>query len=175
VLCKQIVRDPGYVTFFTNYQSRKGRQLGTHPRAAVVMHWDTLHRQVRIEGPVVQASEAESDAYFASRAWQSRVGAWASQQSQPVVSRETMLQAVTDAAQRFGVPAPGEPGYDDDRDVAILRPPHWGGYQLWAEGVELWCEGDARLHDRARWTRTLSLNAAGGFEPGPWTATRLQP
>jgi pyridoxamine 5'-phosphate oxidase len=175
VLCKQIVADPGYFVFFTNYRSHKGGELAANPRSAAVIHWDALHRQVRLEGPVVQTSAADSDAYFASRPWQSRVGAWASQQSQPVLSRAAMQQAIGAAAARFGVPAPGEPGADEERDVTIPRPPHWGGYQLWADAVELWAEGDARLHDRARWTRTLTPLPAGGFEAGPWTASRLQP
>jgi pyridoxamine 5'-phosphate oxidase len=86
-----------------------------------------------------------------------------------------MLQAMGTAAARFGVPAPGEAGADEEREVVIPRPPHWGGYQLWADSVELWVEGDARLHDRARWTRALTPRAQGGFEAGPWEATRLQP
>jgi pyridoxamine 5'-phosphate oxidase len=175
VLCKQVVSDPGYVVFFTNYASQKGHELAASPRAAVVMHWDTMHRQVRIEGAVVQAPAAESDAYYASRAWQSRVGAWASRQSQPVASRAAFRQTVSETAARFGVPGPGEPGYDEEREIAIPRPAHWGGFHLWAQAVELWCEGDARLHDRARWTRTLIANGHGGFETGPWAATRLQP
>src|ERR1700751_5755216 len=78
VLCKEIVPQPGYVVFYTNYLSSKGQQLAGNQRAAAVMHWDALHRQVRIEGEIVAAPAADSDAYFASRAWQSRVGAWAS-------------------------------------------------------------------------------------------------
>src|ERR1700722_14240289 len=81
VLCKEVHPHPGYVTFFTNYLSRKGSDLAAHPRAAAVIHWDALRRQVRFEGPVTRTTEAESNAYFASRAWQSRIGAWASQQS----------------------------------------------------------------------------------------------
>lgn len=175
VLAKQVIGDPGYVVFFTNYQSRKGSELSANPRAAVVMHWDALQRQVRIEGRVRRAPEPDSDAYFASRPWQSRVGAWASQQSQPIPSYAALREAVGQAAARFGVPAPGEPGYEEDRAVTIPRPSHWGGFQLWADAVELWCAGDARLHDRARWTRALSIGSEGRFEVGPWSATRLQP
>ena len=101
VLCKEIVAQPGYLVFFTNYLSRKGRQLARNPRAAAVIHWDALHRQVRVEGPVVPAPAAASDAYFASRPWQSRVGAWASEQSAPIASREALQKAVTSAAERF--------------------------------------------------------------------------
>jgi pyridoxamine 5'-phosphate oxidase len=175
VLCKEIVPKPGYLVFFTNYLSRKGRQLESSPRAAAVIHWDALHRQVRIEGPVVKAPAADSDAYFASRPWQSQVGAWASEQSAPIASREALLKAVTTTAKRFGVPDPADPTSAGQTDFVIPRPPHWGGYHLWADSVELWVEGEARVHDRARWTRELTRQDDGFFGAGPWTATRLQP
>ncbi len=175
VLCKEICIRPGYVTFYTNYLSRKGLELGRNPRAAAVLYWDTLGRQVRLEGPVSRASPAESDAYFASRPWQARLGAWASAQSMPIASRAQLAQSVDDVARRFGTPSPLA-GEDDapDPGVTIPRPPHWGGYHLWIEVVELWLEGTARLHDRARWQRTLRPSSAG-FETGPWSATRLYP
>jgi pyridoxamine 5'-phosphate oxidase len=175
VLCKEIRPDTGYITFYTNYLSRKGAELSGNARAAAVMYWDVLHRQVRLEGVVSTTTTAESDAYFASRAWQSRIGAWASQQSKPIASRSELERASEQAARRFGVPSPTTS--DDlapDPGVAIPRPPHWGGYHLWVEAVELWTEGVARLHDRARWTRSL-VPAGGGFTGGAWTATRLQP
>ena len=175
VLCKEIVEQPGYLVFFTNYLSRKGRQLKENPRAAAVIHWDALHRQVRIEGPVVQAPPADSDAYFASRPWQSRVGAWASEQSAPVGSREALQKAVASTAARFGVPDPGEAVSEAHDEFVIPRPPHWGGYRLWADSVELWVEGEGRIHDRARWTRELTPQADGFFGVGRWSATRLQP
>jgi pyridoxamine 5'-phosphate oxidase len=175
VLCKDVVPVPGFIVFYTNYLSAKGRQLKGNPRAAAVMHWDALHRQVRIEGPVSQATAAASDAYFASRAWQSRIGAWASAQSEPIASRALLLDAVQDTARRFGAPTPGSPGADDSLKVTIPRPPQWGGYQLWAEAVELWVEGASRIHDRARWTRTVTAGTAGSFRTGAWSATRLQP
>lgn len=175
VLCKEIVAQPGYLVFFTNYLSRKGRQLAGNPRAAAVIHWDALHRQVRVEGPVVKAPAAASDAYFASRPWQSRIGAWASEQSAPVASREAMQKAVTTTAERFGVPDPTQATAEGSTDFQIPRPPHWGGYHLWADCVELWVEGEARIHDRARWTRELTPQADGFFKAGPWSATRLQP
>jgi pyridoxamine 5'-phosphate oxidase len=173
VLCKDIVPKPGYITFYTNYESRKGKELTATPRAAVVMHWDHLHRQARVSGPVTMASGAESDAYFASRHWQSRVGAWASAQSQPVNSRAALMASFGDTAKRLGVPALTD-ARQRDPGVVIPRPPHWGGYRLWAEQVELWVEGDARLHDRAVWNRALSANG-DGFDCGRWTVTRLQP
>ena len=187
VLCKNIVPTPGYLVFFTNYQSRKGRQLAQNPRAAAVMHWDALHRQVRVEGPVVKAPEADSDAYFASRAWQSRLGAWASQQSEPIGSRADLQAAVVAAAKRFGTPVPDAPvdslsanldapaRNNAPENVNVPRPPHWGGFRIWAESVELWVEGAGRIHDRARWTRTLKKQADGSFDVGPWKSTRLQP
>ena len=175
VLCKDVVPRPGYVVFYTNYLSAKGRQLKDNPRAAAVMHWDALHRQVRIEGQVVAAPEGDSDAYFAARAWQSRLGAWASEQSEPIGSRAQLLEAVRDTARRFGAPTPGSPGADDSLKVTIPRPPHWGGYRLWADMVELWVEGAARIHDRARWQRTLRALPAGSFKADAWVATRLQP
>src|SRR5579862_5372093 len=175
VLCKEICVRPGYVTFFTNYESRKGHALEQHPRAAAVMYWDALHRQVRLEGPVRRTSAAESDAYFASRPWQARIGAWASAQSSPVGSRGELARTVDGAARRFGTPSPLASSDDSpDPGVSIPRPTHWGGYHLWVEAVELWMEGVARLHDRARWERVLRPTAAG-FEGGPWSATRLHP
>jgi pyridoxamine 5'-phosphate oxidase len=161
VLCKHIEPVPGFIVFYTNYQSRKGRELAGNGRAAVVMHWDHLHRQVRVEGRIVKAPASDSDAYFASRAVESRIGAWASQQSEPVASRAQLLKAVEAATRRF--------------PSAVPRPPHWGGYRLWAESVELWSEGEARIHDRARWTRTLTPRGEDQFDTGPWSATRLQP
>ena len=175
VLCKDVVPQPGYVVFYTNYLSEKGRQLKDNPRAAAVLHWDALHRQVRIEGPVSQAPAADSDVYFASRAWQSRIGAWASEQSEPVASRARLLEAVRETARRFGAPTPGSAGADDSLKLAIPRPPHWGGYRLWAAAVELWVEGAARIHDRARWTRSVKPAASGSYSTGVWSATRLQP
>jgi pyridoxamine 5'-phosphate oxidase len=160
VLCKKLVADPGYVVFFTNYDSRKGRELDANPRAAAVFHWDAHGRQARLEGAIVKSPADESDEYFASRALDSRIGAWASQQSQPLDSRRTLLKRVAAEAARFGTHVP--------------RPPHWGGYRLWPETVELWIDGPFRVHDRARWTRALTPHGAD-FAPGPWSATRLFP
>ena len=174
VLCKDIAPEPGYIVFYTNYQSRKGRELAENPRAAAVIHWDHLQRQIRIEGIVVPAPPQESDAYFASRPWQSRIGAWASAQSQPIGSRGALLSAVADAARRFGMPDPSAESASA-ASVSIPRPAHWGGYRLWTDAVELWVEGKARVHDRVNWTRMLTHRGAGLFMTGPWSATRLQP
>lgn len=174
VLCKDIVTAPGYVRFYTNYRSRKGRELERHPRAALVMHWDHLHRQVRIEGLVAVAPATESDAYFETRPWQRRIGAWASAQSEPVASRAALLAGVAQVAARFGVPVPGPEDDPAPAGIHIPRPPHWGGYHLWASAVELWVEGESRIHDRVRWERALTPSGQA-FNAGPWLATRLQP
>jgi pyridoxamine 5'-phosphate oxidase len=160
VLCKKLVTDPGYVVFFTNYDSRKGGDLAANPRAAATFHWDAFGRQVRLEGRIVRSPPEESDQYFASRALDSRIGAWASLQSQPLDSRRTLLKRVASEAARFGTHVP--------------RPPHWGGYRLWPDTVELWIDGPFRVHDRARWTRTLEPEGAG-FAAAAWQATRLFP
>lgn len=163
VLCKDVDVESGTVHFVSNYESRKGRELEHNPRAALVMHWDHLHRQVRIEGYVRRVPAADSDAYFAQRARASQLGAHASAQSRPVASRDA-LQAQLDAVVRRY--PPGTP---------VPRPPHWGGYVLWADVVELWLEGNARLHDRAQWRRTLAVTDPVIRAATPWSGTRLQP
>jgi pyridoxamine 5'-phosphate oxidase len=168
LLCKRVVVDPGYIVFFTNYQSRKGRELAARPRAAAVFHWDALHRQVRIEGPIVRSPESESEEYFASRALESRLAAWASAQSEPLTSREALRQRVREMAARFGI-APGA------TSGTVPRPPHWGGQRLWVERIELWAEGANRVHDRAVWTRQLQRAGEHTFTGGPWRVIRLNP
>lgn len=177
VLCKDIVLPTGYLLLYTNYESRKGGEIAGNPKAAALFHWDHLHRQVRVEGRMVRSPPGESDAYFESRPWQSRLGAWASAQSREVGSREVLLEQLKAAARRFNTPpvgpgAPPEGGAEPS--VAVPRPPHWGGYRLWAEAVELWVEGEFRIHDRARFVRTLEP-ADGGFVASPWRVSRLQP
>jgi pyridoxamine 5'-phosphate oxidase len=174
VLCKEFDAEQGRVSFVTNYDSRKGRDIAENARAALVFHWDHAHRQVRVEGLVAKAPASESDAYFASRNWQRRIGAWASAQSQPMRSREQLDAAVLAAAKRFGVPAPTLDNINEHVAVDIPRPPFWGGFYVWADSVELWVEGASRIHERALWTRSLTTGA-GGFRTGPWSATRLQP
>jgi len=168
VLCKRLDEVEGYVVFFTNFESRKGRELTAHPRAAAVFHWDHLHRQIRIEGRVLRSPERESDEYFASRAVLSRLGAWASEQSQPLASRETLASRVDATAHRFGVSPSAASG-------EIPRPPHWGGHRLWIESIELWMEGPGRVHDRAVWSRSLTQRDEISFAAGDWQATRLNP
>ena len=168
VLCKRIDVDAGYVVFFTNYQSRKGRELAARPRAAAVFHWDALHRQVRIEGPVARSPDNESDQYFASRALDSRVAAWASAQSEPLASRDTLLQRVREFEARFSI-APGA------TNGTVPRPPHWGGHRLWVDTIELWTEGAHRIHDRAVWKRSLHRADEYSFAGDSWRSTRLNP
>lgn len=173
VLCKAFHEGDGFIVFYTNYESRKGAGLRAHPHAAVCFHWDHADRQVRIEGPVVKSPEAESDTYFASRPWESKLGAWASAQSQAVASRQALLDAVDREAQRLGLDASRLQA--GDRSVSIPRPPHWGGWRLWAHRVELWVGGPGRVHDRAAWTRSLEPDGAYSFRGSAWSATRLQP
>jgi pyridoxamine 5'-phosphate oxidase len=174
VLCKEIAVQQGYILFYTNYRSRKGSELAANPRAAVVFHWDHLHRQVRAEGQVELLSDAENDAYFHTRVWQKQLGAWASQQSQPVESRQALAAAVAREARRFGIPYEG-PGSEEPENISVQvpRPSNWGGYRLYVDAVELWVEGEYRIHDRARFTRALGL--ARTNSNAPWAATRLQP
>lgn len=162
VLCKQIEPDSGTIRFYTNYDSRKGRELAANPRAALVFHWDHLNRQARLEGQVEQGSAADSDAYFSSRPRESQIGAHASRQSQPIASLAELGQQVEAARQRFG-------------SGPVPRPPHWGGFIFRAEAVELWTGGAARLHERARWTRELSVSCSSRPVAGPWNVSRLQP
>lgn len=143
----------GFV-FYTNQQSRKGAALAANPQAALCFHWKTLKRQVRIEGSIVGVSDTDADAYFASRARGSRIGAWASQQSRPLPSRETLITRVAEIEKRF----PGE-------DVA--RPPHWSGYCLIPDHIEFWQDGEFRLHDRLVYAR----QGAGS----PWATEVLYP
>ncbi|WP_238192891.1 pyridoxamine 5'-phosphate oxidase [Methylobacterium frigidaeris] len=141
----------GFV-FYTNTLSTKGLELSANPRAALVLHWKSLRRQVRARGTVTKVEDAEADAYFATRARDSRLGAWASRQSQPLDSRETLMRAVEDVGQRF----PGE---------SVPRPPHWTGYRIAPVTMEFWQDGAYRLHDRVRFTR----------RGGAWESNRLYP
>lgn len=164
VLCKQMDPAAGHIVFYTNYDGRKGRALRAHPFAAAVFHWDTLDRQARLEGPVTPSPASESDAYFQSRPWISRIGAWASAQGEPIPSRGALKERVDQTMRRFGI----DPARPPARDAAveIPRPPNWGGFRLLADRIELWVGATGRLHDRAAWKRSGS---------SPWVATRLQP
>lgn len=173
VLCKAIDLAGGSIEFYTNYHSRKAGEVEAAGRIAALFHWDDRDRQVRLEGPVCRTTDAESDAYFRTRRWESRLGAWASDQSQPIASRKDLLAKIGEAVDRLGLDiakllAGG--------NVDIPRPPHWGGYRLWADRIELWQGGVGRVHDRAVFTRAVGP-VRTGLTPalGTWAGQRLQP
>ena len=173
VLLKHFNDRAGYLVFYTNYDSAKGRQLAACCEACATFHWDRLGLQARIRGPVVASPADESDAYFATRGWQSQLAAWSSDQSRPVPSRAELNACMNETAERFGGDAD-----DWSRSVppaTVNRPPFWGGYRLFARTVELWMQGQARLHDRILWSRDLEADGKYEFHAGVWRAQRLQP
>lgn len=143
---------PDGFVFYTNREGRKAADLAANPQAALLFHWKSLRRQVRIEGAVTLASDAESDAYFASRSRDSRLGAWASDQSRPLDARETFEERFAETEARF-----------EGGDVP--RPPHWGGYRVAPSVMEFWQDRAYRLHERRLFTRT----------PEGWTKGLLYP
>jgi pyridoxamine 5'-phosphate oxidase len=151
VLCKTI-EPQGSLTFFTNYESRKGLELASNPRAAAVFHWPHAGRQARLEGTIQRVSAAESDEYFRSRSLLSRIGASVSRQSTPIVSRAQLVSAAMPLARAAATGA------------EIPRPAHWGGFRLTARAVELWANREGRLHQRILWRRS-DTDRAGGWDP----------
>lgn len=149
VLLKEI--EAGAFVFYTNYESVKAAEIERAGRAAFVLHWKTLRRQVRVRGRVERVGGAQADAYYRSRGVQSRIGAWASRQSRPLGSRAELLASVERVVREQGEDPP--------------RPPFWGGYRIVPEEIEFWADGEHRLHDRFRWTR----------EGAGWSAVRLSP
>ncbi|CAG9178109.1 pyridoxamine 5'-phosphate oxidase [Cupriavidus respiraculi] len=150
VLLKGI--DASGFTFFTNYESRKGADIAANPRAALLFHWVQLERQARIEGVVEKVSDAESDAYYASRPLGSRLGAWASEQSREVANRAVLEQREAQFREKFGEAPP--------------RPAHWGGYRVVPTWIEFWQGRPSRLHDRIGYRREAD---------GNWRIVRLSP
>ncbi len=176
VLCKEFVVDPGYLVFYTNYKSDKARHLDNNNRIALVFHWDSSGRQVRLEGQAVRSPAEESDSYFATRDWTSQLGAWGSDQSSPLESRAALIAQVGRRAMKLGVGAAKNLKSIAVADRPVIpRPPHWGGFRVWPRRIELWIEGADRIHDRARWERTLERRDDDTFAVGEWTGTRLQP
>lgn len=147
--------DRGDFVFFTNYRSRKGREIDANPRAALLFFWADLERQVRVEGALRVADGAESDAYYAQRPMAARIGAWASPQSDVIDSRAMLEARVREVEARFGDHADGPP-----------RPPHWGGYRLTPQVLEFWQGRPSRLHDRLRYRRESDRS---------WSRERLAP
>jgi len=143
----------GFV-FYTNYQSAKGVELLAHPKAALLFHWKSLRRQVRVRGPVSSVTEAEADAYFTSRNRDSQIGAWASDQSRPLEGRFVLEKRVADYAFKFGI-------------KPVPRPPHWSGFRITPLQIEFWKDGAFRLHDRVVFKRAEDGAA--------WSKTRLYP
>lgn len=160
VICRGFDAEAGSFVFYSDGSSRKGTALAVTPRAALVFYWESLERQVRIEGPVTPVPDVQADAYWKSRPLDARIAAVASDQSRPIASRAALLAKVEEASRQLGADPP--------------RPRRWVGYRVWAEQVELWVGQPARVHDRARWTRELAPDD-GGFTSGEWRATRLQP
>lgn len=151
VLLKEIEADA--FVFYTNYESAKAQELDSGGKAAFVMHWKSLRRQVRARGLITREDGPKADAYYASRSLKSRLGAWASAQSRPLSSRAALMAEVAKITASKG---PNPP-----------RPPFWGGYRLTPLEIELWADGDFRLHDRFQWRRAAP--------DAPWSVTRLNP
>jgi pyridoxamine 5'-phosphate oxidase len=151
VLLKEIADDA--FVFFTNYESTKGQEIEKSGKAAFVMHWKSLRRQVRVRGLVIRETAEVSDAYYKSRALGSRIGAWASKQSRPLESKAALMEAVAKEGMKHG-PNP-------------KRPPFWGGYRITPLEIEFWADGEFRLHDRFRWSRATPQDA--------WEIVRLNP
>ena len=143
---------PDGFVFYTNLQSAKGRQLAANPQAALLFHWKSLRRQVRVRGKVTPVTEAESDAYFATRARASQIGAWASDQSHPLPDRLALEKRVAEVGLKFGL-------------AKVPRPPHWSGFRLTPSWIEFWRDRPFRLRERLVFER-----AEGG-----WTTQRLFP
>ncbi len=143
----------GAFVFYTNYGSQKGQEITASGKAAFVLHWKSLRRQIRVRGTVTREEGPKADDYYNSRSLKSRLGAWASQQSQPLSSREALMAEAAKVALSKG-PNPS-------------RPPYWGGFRIHPLEIEFWADGAFRLHDRFRWSRVDATE--------PWSVMRLNP
>jgi pyridoxamine 5'-phosphate oxidase len=151
VLLKEV--EPEAFVFYTNYQSAKAQEIESAGKASFVMHWKSLRRQIRVRGTVTRVGGAQADAYYNSRSLKSRLGAWASHQSQPLESRAALLAQVAKVTARHG--------------TNPKRPEFWGGYRITPVEIEFWADGPFRLHDRFRWCRN--------DDQSPWIVERLNP
>ncbi|MCV6596160.1 MAG: pyridoxamine 5'-phosphate oxidase [Mangrovicoccus sp.] len=151
MLLKEI--DSAGIVFFTNYESQKGAELADSAKAGFLIHWKSLRRQIRGRGRVEKTTPEQSDAYYQSRPIDSRLGAWASAQSQPLESREKLMTRVEEMREKYGENPP--------------RPPHWGGFRIVPSYIEFWSDGPYRLHDRFRWSREETEKV--------WSIERLYP
>ena len=151
----------GAFVFYTNYDSAKGQQIAATGKAAFVLHWKSLRRQIRVRGTVTREDGPQADAYYASRALQSRIGAWASAQSRPLASRGALMMAVARQGAKWGANPP--------------RPPFWGGFRIDPVQIEFWSDGAFRLHDRFTWVKQAPSLGEGRVASAAWQVQRLSP
>lgn len=151
----------GAFVFYTNYDSAKGQQIAATGKAAFVLHWKSLRRQIRVRGTVTREDGPQADAYYASRALQSRIGAWASVQSRPLASRGALMLAVARQGAKWGANPP--------------RPPFWGGFRIDPVQIEFWSDGAFRLHDRFSWVKQAPSLGEGRVASAAWQVQRLSP
>ena len=151
----------GAFVFYTNYDSAKGQQIAATGKAAFVLHWKSLRRQIRVRGTVTREEGPQADAYYASRALQSRIGAWASAQSRPLASRGALMMAVARQGAKWGANPP--------------RPPFWGGFRIDPVQIEFWSDGAFRLHDRFSWVKQAPSLGEGRVASAAWQVQRLSP
>ena len=171
VLCKEINTEEGYVVFYTNYNSVKSLEIKENPKCSALFHWDKLGYQIRIRGEILQSPDEENDTYFASRHLGSQVGAWASNQSNPVEDREALDDQFKKILDRFNLTSESI----TRNEQKIPRPPNWGGYRLWIEEIEFWLNQKDRLHDRLHFRRALTISSEGIETEKKWIVKRLQP
>ena len=151
----------GAFVFYTNYDSAKGQQIAATGKAAFVLHWKSVRRQIRVRGTVTREEGPQADAYYASRALQSRIGAWASAQSRPLASRGALMMAVARQGAKCGANPP--------------RPPFWGGFRIDPVQIEFWSDGAFRLHDRFSWVKQAPSLGEGRVASAAWQVQRLSP